>query len=207
MQVAQTIPWQQRDRLLFVGDSITDHGGYIERLQPQLPQDLALARLGLSGGRARDLWSGVSLCDRKTPYREVLATFQPTVIFLFIGINDAWHEPATPPEEYSQTLMDLIQAPEAIVILATPAVLGEKRVNPKDDLVEIYAARSRQIAKAAGIVLCDLRSIFRTELSHRNRWNRKQGVFTTDGVHMNDRGSKLIAQSALQSFQLALRSR
>jgi lysophospholipase L1-like esterase len=197
---------QPDERLLFVGDSITDQGGYVERIRSQLPDSVAISRLGLSGGRARDLWTGVSICDRKPPYRDVLASFQPTVVFLFIGINDAWHEPATPLAEYAETLTALVQV-AAIVVLATPALLGEKRVNPKDDLVEAYAARSRQVAKEQGIVLCDLRSIFRAELAHRNRWNRKQGVFTTDGVHMNERGSELIANAALGSIAKALQVR
>jgi isoamyl acetate esterase len=198
---------QQDERLLFVGDSITDQLGYVEKIRSQLPTHVEVSRLGLSGGRARDLWTGVSICDRKTPYRDILASFQPTVVFLFIGINDAWHEPATPLAEYGQTLTELVQAAGAIVVLATPALLGEKRVNPKDDLVEAYAARSRQVAEAQGIVLCDLRSIFRTELAYRNRWNRKQGVFTTDGVHMNKRGSELIANAALGSIAEALQVR
>jgi lysophospholipase L1-like esterase len=63
------------------------------------------------------------------------------------------------------------------------------------------------LAKAEGIVLCDLRSIFRRELAHRNRWNRKQGVFTTDGVHMNKQGSELIANAALASIAEALQIR
>jgi isoamyl acetate esterase len=197
---------RQDERILFVGDSITDQGGYVEKIRAQLPNSMAISRLGLSGGRARDLWTGVSICDRKTPYRDVLASFQPTVVFLFIGINDAWHEPATPLVEYAQTLTELVQV-AAIVVLATPALLGEKRVNPKDDLVEAYAARSRQVAEAEGIVLCDLRSIFRTELTRHNRWNRKQGVFTTDGVHMNKRGSELIANAALGSIAEALEAR
>jgi isoamyl acetate esterase len=194
---------QPDERILFVGDSITDQLGYVEAIRSQLPDSVAISRLGLSGGRARDLWTGVSICDRKPPYPDVLASFQPTVVFLFIGINDAWHEPATPLAEYAETLTALVQV-AAIVVLATPALLGEKRVNPKDDLVEAYAARSRQVAEAQGIVLCDLRSIFRTELAHRNRWNRKQGVFTTDGVHMNRRGSELIADAALGSIAAAL---
>jgi isoamyl acetate esterase len=200
-------PMQQNERLLFVGDSITDQVGYVEAIRSQLPTDVEISRLGLSGGRARDLWTGVSICDRKPPYRDVLASFQPTVVFLFIGINDAWHEPATPLAEYSQTLAELVQASGAIVVLATPALLGERRVNPKDDLVEAYAARSRQVAQEQGIGLCDLRSIFRTELARCNRWNRKQGVFTTDGVHMNRRGSELIAKAAWTSIADALQVR
>jgi lysophospholipase L1-like esterase len=195
---------QQCERLLCVGDSITDQGGYVERIRSQLPT-IEVSRLGLSGGRARDLWTGVSICDRKTPYRDVLASFQPTVVFLFIGINDAWHEPATPLAEYTHTLTELVQVAGAIVVLATPALLGEKRANPKDDLVEAYAARSRQVAEAEGIVLCDLRSIFRAELASRNPWNRKQGIFTTDGVHMNERGSELIANAAWRSIAEALK--
>jgi hypothetical protein len=76
---------QLDERILFVGDSITDQGGYVEKIRSQLPQPVAISRLGLSGGRARDLWTGVSICDCKTPYRDVLAAFQPTVVFLFIG--------------------------------------------------------------------------------------------------------------------------
>ncbi len=203
--LAETIPWRNPERIVCIGDSITDAGGYVEQLRPYLPPNVNLTRHGLSGGRARDLWTGKSICAEGLPYRTILETAQPTILFLYIGINDAWHEPATPLDEYERTLTELVQAAMPTrVILATPALLGERRRNPKDGLVDGVAMRSRQVAQKQNITLCDLRSQCRDYLQGHNRWNRSRGILTTDGVHMNDRGNTIIATAALQSFAQAL---
>jgi lysophospholipase L1-like esterase len=89
------------------------------------------------------------------------------------------------------------------VILCTPSVIGEKYdgTNPQDAMLDEYAAISRKIALDVGVRLCDLRKAFLDYLKVHNKENKEKGVLTTDGVHLNDEGNKLVAQEILKLLQ------
>jgi len=45
--------------------------------------------------------------------------------------------------------------------------------------------------------LVDLRKAFKQYISENNPENKAKGILTTDGVHLNNKGSKLIAENML----------
>jgi isoamyl acetate esterase len=194
--------------IAFVGDSITDQGGqpggYIDRLKQTLSdRPITISHYGLSGGRAADLWTGKSNWSKTTPYADILKTM-PTILVLYIGVNDIWHEPPTIAADFRSTLTELVsQAKQtgAIVILATPAVIGENlEDNPKNALLDRFSQIAQAVAADQQITLCNLRQAFVVELQRGNSNNRDRGIFTTDGVHMNDQGNQLIADCMARSL-------
>lgn len=190
------------DRVVFFGDSITEAAvepeGYITELGTLLRAKLPEAKIellgaGISGNRVPDLQARIE--------RDVLAK-QPTVVVIYIGINDVWHSQSgrgTPKDAYAAGLRQLVErlrTAKARVLLCTPTVIGEKRsgTNKLDAMLDEYAALSRQVATTTGAQLLDLRALFVAHLQEHNAADAKQGVLTSDGVHLNAAGNRFVAE-------------
>jgi lysophospholipase L1-like esterase len=164
---------------------------------------------GLSGGRAADLWTGKTAWSKSMPYAKILKT-QPSIVILYIGVNDLWHEPPTPSHIFQQELTQLVQAAKAVtptIVVATPAVIGETLTEPKDPGLNEFQHLIQTLTIAQAVTLCDLRAAFTTHLQTHNPNRLTQGILTTDGVHMNSQGNQLIATTLLKSLAIALKSR
>lgn len=199
---------QQGERIVFFGDSITELGikpnGYvtlvshaIEARHPDVAFEVIGA--GVSGNKVPDL--------QKRLAHDVIGR-KPAIVVIYIGINDVWHMTlknlkGTSKADFESGLREIIariQYSGAKVILCTPSVIGEKHdgTNPQDEMLEEYAAISRSVALALGVKLCDLRKAFHGYLVLNNKENKTEGILTTDGVHLNDQGNKLVAQELLK---------
>jgi lysophospholipase L1-like esterase len=138
--------------------------------------------------------------------RDVVAK-QPTIVVIYIGINDVWHgeiDPAkgTSPEVFKAGLEEVVDrctAAGARVIVCTPSVIGEKKGNANhlDEKLDHYADISREICKRKKLQLCDLRKAFVEYLAKHNPDNEDRGILTTDGVHLNDAGNRFVADTLL----------
>lgn len=136
--------------------------------------------------------------------RDVIAK-KPTIVFIYIGINDVWHSErknGTPKDKYEAGLKDLIariNAAGARVILCTPTVIGEKAAgtNKLDAMLDEYAGISRKVAADTKTQLCDLRNAFVDYLKTKNPTDQEKGILTRDRVHLNAEGNKLVAQTML----------
>jgi lysophospholipase L1-like esterase len=121
---------------------------------------------------------------------------------VYIGINDVWHREkgcGTPEKQYSLGLEELvmrIQSAGSRILLCTPSVIGEKtgEINPYDPSLDVYSEITRTVARKTGCALLDLRRLFRDYLKLRNPGNRDRGILTRDGVHLNDRGNRMVAR-------------
>lgn len=199
-------PLKSGDRLVFLGDSITSQGcnpgGYVtlvaEVIYRAFPDgSVRVFGAGVSGNRVPDCLERLD--------RDVLSK-KPTLVFVYIGINDVWHwewGEGTEENAYRSGLEELvrrIQAAGARVILATPSVIGEKRdgSNRFDSMLDQYAAITRDIAGSTGARLLDLRQLFQTYLKAHNPSNSETGILTRDGVHLNDNGNRFVAEQVLR---------
>lgn len=205
-------PLRAGDVVAFLGDSITQAGagpnGYVSLIEKAAEKHnlgVKIVKAGISGHKVPDLQARLD--------RDVLA-HKPTVVFIYIGINDVWHSErgrGTPKDKYEAGLRDLIdriRAAGAIVVLATPSVIGEKAAgeNKLDEMLGEYAEISRKVAADKKVTLCDLHAAFRDHLKQNNPENKDRGILTTDGVHLNAEGNKLVAQRAAEAIVAALRT-
>ena len=209
-------PLKKGDRIVFLGDSITEGGGgktgYITLVQNALDaqcKDLGIqtANAGISGNKVPDLQGRLG--------KDVLAK-KPTIVFIYIGINDVWHwnkqadgtmTGGTPKDRYEAGLKDLVarlKTAGARTILCTPSTIGEKPdgTNERDPMLEEYSAITRNVAKATRTPLLDLRKAFIDYLKANNKENKDRGILTGDGVHLGDAGNRLVADQMLGALGL-----
>jgi isoamyl acetate esterase len=205
-----TLSLKKGDRIVFLGDSITQAGvgekGYVTLIKNALAEkhkDLGIEVIGagISGNKVSDL--------QKRLQKDVLDK-KPTVVVIYIGINDVWHgenDPAkgTPKDKFGGGLKEIIGKitdSGARVLLCTPSVIGEKigGANKLDPKLDEYADVSRSVAKETKVPLCDLRKAFQDYLKEHNAKNEEKGLLTGDRVHLNDAGNKFVAETILKSL-------
>ncbi len=199
---------KQGDRIVFLGDSITAGGVREKGFVTIVSQTLAKQRgalgievigAGISGNKVTD-------CQKRLQ-RDVLDR-SPTVVVIYIGINDVWHwdrDAGTTKEDFEKGLQDLVHRCRdagSHVILCTPSVIGEKTdgANRLDAMLDEYSNISRRVAEQSGAELLDLRARFLTQLKAQNPTNLEKGVLTTDGVHLNDAGNRFVADCMLAAL-------
>lgn len=205
--LAQADTLKKNERIVFLGDSITQGGarpgGYVDLFKKKLAAEHAglgatIIGAGISGNKVPDL--------QRRLERDVLSK-DPTLVFIYIGINDVWHwnrNKGTKKEVFEAGLKDIIgkiQAKKARVILCTPTVIGEKTdgSNKFDPMLEEYSAISRKVVKDTGSQLLDLRKAFFEHLGKSNPDNKDRGILTRDTVHMNAAGNDFLARLFLRA--------
>ena len=198
------------ERIVFLGDSITHFGerpkGYVTLIKNTLgekykDQGIEIIGAGIVGNKVTDL--------QKRLEKDALAK-KPTLVVIYIGINDVWHEDkilarGTSKEDFEAGLKEIIgkvQSSGARVVLCTPSVIGEKKpgTNKLDAQLDEYADISRKVAKETNATLCDLRKVFQEYLSKNNPDDKEHGILTIDRAHMNEAGNKLVAETILSAI-------
>ena len=201
-------PLKKSETIILLGDSITQGGGgpngyvtLIEKALTEKHKDLGIKVInaGISGNKVPDLQGRLK--------RDVLEK-KPTLVVIYIGINDVWHgendpKRGTSKEKFEEGLRDIIgkiKDAGGRVVLCTPSVIGEKTggANKLDAQLDEYSDISRRIAKELKLPLCDLRAAFVDYLKEKNPDNKEKGVLTGDRVHLNPAGKKLVAETILK---------
>jgi lysophospholipase L1-like esterase len=215
---AATVALQKGDRIVFLGDSITAGGkrpnGYVTLIGNSINAahpdwGVEIINAGVSGNKVPNLQARLQkdVLDKK-----------PTLVFIYIGINDVWHwkknkegemAGGTPKDKFEAGLKDIIgkiQGAGARVVLCTASVIGEKAdgSNERDKMLDEYCAISRKVAADTKVTLVDLRKAFLDYLKANNPNNAGKGILTGDGVHLSAAGNKLVAEQMLKVLSVKL---
>lgn len=200
---------QKKTRIVFFGDSITQAGvqpgGYItmmnDRLKTQnLTDRYELMGAGIGGNKIYDLYLRVD--------DDVLAK-NPDVVVIWVGVNDVWHKAsfgtgtdADKFEKFYTALIKKLQARNIRVVLVTPAAIGERTdfSNQQDGDLNHYANIIRRLSQQNNCGLVDLRKAFLEYNVQNNRQNADKGILTTDRVHLNEQGNRLVADQMMQEL-------
>lgn len=206
---AFTMKDQEKKRIVFFGDSITQagakKGGYIQKIDSMLvvkkQQHLyELIGAGISGNKVYDLYLRME--------EDVLAK-NPDVVVIWIGVNDVWHKRSsgtgTDADKFLRfysAIIKKLQNKNIKVILCTPAAIGEKTdfTNELDGDLNKYAGMIRDLAKQTNCGLIDLRNAFLGYNVKNNPENKESGILTTDRVHLNDKGNQLVAEEMMKGL-------
>jgi lysophospholipase L1-like esterase len=207
-------------KVVFLGDSITQQGensegegtykGFITLLRENVNQEVELINKGIGGNKVSDLL---------LRYNDDVLKLKPNIVFIYIGINDVWHKydwgTGSDIDIYEKGLRKIITDIKAVgakIILCTPTVIGENsgefklNNNFKDiDKMEImnkdldaFSDVVRNLSSEFNTDLLDLRKKFKEYISENNDQNMPKGVLTSDGVHLNNEGNKLIADEMIK---------
>ncbi len=208
------------EKIAFLGDSITAGGwgnpaGYVR---------LVIAGLEANGIKAEPVPAGIGghKSDQMLARldKDVLSK-KPQWMTLSCGVNDVWHGPRGVPLDeamaksgtydekvgtrgtYKKNITAIIdQATAAGVkpVMLTATVIQENLASKENGLLAPYNAFLRQLAKEKNIPMADLYAMFEERIKAENKPNVK--VLTSDGVHMNGEGNKLMAIGVLKAFGL-----
>lgn len=191
-----------KKRILFFGDSITEQGmalsGYISLINRQIEAEDSVKKIqttgsGISGNRVYDLYLRLE--------QDVLAK-SPSIVVVYIGINDVWGKQKSGTgldieryEKFYRAIIIKLLAANIKIVLCTPSVIGEKLngENEQDEDLDMYSHVVRKLATEYQLWLCDVRLVFISWLQENNIDNLSEGVLTTDGVHLNEAGNRLVA--------------
>jgi isoamyl acetate esterase len=194
---------QAKKKVIFFGDSITQAaikpGGYIDLMNQMLiskglDKSYQLEGAGVSGNKIYDLYLRIE---------EDVLMKKPDIVVIYIGVNDVWHKQSsgtgTDADKFQKFYLAIIKKLKQAnikITICTPAVIGEKTdfTNQLDGDLNKYSNIIRNIAKTENLPLIDLRGSFLQYNSSNNIENKESGILTTDRVHLNDAGNKLVAE-------------
>ena len=206
----------QPAKIVFLGDSITQQAedfedGFISLIRQNLIQDkFELVGKGIGGNKVSDLL---------TRYKSDVIDLDPDIVFIYIGINDVWHKydfgTGSDIDLYEKGLRTIISDIKSLgskIVLCTPTVIGEntgdfvlgnqfKDVETMEKMngdLDTFSEVVRKLSNEYETELLDLRKIFMDYLAENNINNDAAGILTTDGVHLNERGNKLIADQMIK---------
>jgi lysophospholipase L1-like esterase len=208
------------DKIAFLGDSITAGGwsnpaGYVK---------LVIAGLEANGVKAEPVPAGISghKSDQMLARleKDVLSK-NPQWMTLSCGVNDVWHGPRGVPLDdamaksgtydekvgdrgtYTKNITAIIEKATAAgvkPVILTATVIQEKLDGRENGLLAPYNTFLRNLAKERNLPLADLNGLFQERLKSENKPDQK--VLTSDGVHMNGAGNKLMATGVLRALGL-----
>src|SRR5262245_39509200 len=177
------------DRIVTLGDSITEAGAYqaimqrvFDRFYPELRIEIVNA--GIGGHKSTDMSGRLQ--------RDVIDR-NPTVVTISCGVNDVWHGFDNPPRgvdltTYEQLMTQMVQQlkakPRAEIYLLTPTVIHESLRGPENLKLEAYCEAVRQIARQEKVNLVDLNALFNLALRATQIGGAPEFHPTSDGVHM-----------------------
>ena len=206
----------QPAKIVFLGDSITQQAedfedGFISLIRQNLVQDkFELVGKGIGGNKVSDLL---------TRYKSDVIDLNPDIVFIYIGINDVWHKydfgTGSDIDLYEKGLRTIISDIKSLgskIVLCTPTVIGEntgdfelgnqfKNVETMEKMngdLDTFSEVVRKLSNEYETELLDLRKIFMDYLAENNINNDAAGILTTDGVHLNEQGNKLIADQMIK---------
>ncbi|WP_135553764.1 SGNH/GDSL hydrolase family protein [Paenibacillus cymbidii] len=211
---------QKHDKLVMIGDSITDCGrakpvgeglfeaigkGYVAQIDALLGAvypELAVrvVNVGTSGNTVRDL---------KERWQTDVIDLKPDWLSVMIGINDVWRQYDLPRqsekhvliEEYEATLDELVRSAKPQLkglVLMTPFYIEPNANDAMRATMDRYGQAVKKVAAAHGAIFVDTQAAMNRVLEHLY-----PASLAWDRVHPNQVGHMVLARAFLDSVGFA----
>ena len=213
--------FQNGQRLVFIGDSVTDMGrtrgaqdGPSEGLFEPLGKGYVHVVSGLLNAVYPELLlritnvgnSGNNVLDLKNRWQKDVLDLKPDWLSIMIGINDVWRRFDSPqlpeqhvsPELYEKTLGELVSSTRPQLsgglVLMTPYFIEPDRQDAMRRRMDEYGDVCRRIAARENLPLVDTQAAFDRVLKYRH-----SSYITWDRVHPNIYGATVLARAFLEA--------
>ena len=192
--------WEEGSVVVFLGDSITRNGavppaGFIRVVEREFAEKgipLKVIPAGIGGQKSLQMLARLET--------DVLAR-KPDWLVLSCGVNDVWHGAnGTSLEDYRRNMTEIVtraQAAGVKVLILTATLIGEDSGNANNLRLDSYNEFLRQLAREKGCLLADPNNAMRRALAKESGRDEKGLLLTTDGVHLNEAGNRLVADEIL----------
>jgi len=210
-------------RIVMLGDSITEggegRGGYVWLIRAYLKElypsaNIEVVNAGISGHKSNDMLAR---------YRKDVLDKKPDLITISVGVNDVWHgyydfannreipdgngENGIKLDAYTQNVEEMITQGKAagakIVVLSTTVIYEDAQSKPNKATAS-YNASLKRLARNHGQTFVDFQKPFQKVIAaYRETTGARDNLLTTDGVHMNAAGNKVMAYTVLQGFGIS----
>ncbi len=207
-------------KIVTLGDSITAAGGqpggyvdllgkYLNKLYPA--QNIAVVNSGIGGHKSTDMQARFQ--------RDVL-DHKPDLVTISVGVNDVWHafrdfqrgvdhpdgelSAGVPIELYREKLISMINAAQAAkvkVVLLAPTLIYERLDSNENKRLHIYLDEMKRVASETRCTFVDLNKPFEEIIARYQKYaGRSANLLTSDGVHMNGAGNRIMAYTILRGL-------
>ena len=203
MTAVADIAVKNGEKIAFLGDSITQAGarpnGYVR---------LTIRGLESAGVKASAIPAGISGHKSNQMLarleRDVLSK-SPNWMTLSCGVNDVWHgKRGVNLADYKVNItkiVDRCQDAGIKVVLLTSTMIGEDKDNANNKKLSTYNDFLKELATEKKCLLADLNVGMQSIIEASS--DKKNGkLLTSDGVHMNPDGNKMMATGVLEAFGL-----
>lgn len=206
---------QNNDRILFIGDSVTDSSrdkssdpngsdlgsGYVSMVDAMLAVRYPDIRIdvvntGVNGNRVIDL---------ESRWQSDAIDIEPDWLSILIGFNDVWRQidpqdtvVQVDPELFESTyrkILDQIRPTLKGLILMAPYIIENDRNDPTRIMLAQYGAIVEKLASEFDGHLVELQPAFDARLEHRD-----PETYSSDRIHPTMTGHLVIAKNALRTL-------
>lgn len=202
---------EKNDKVLFLGDSITDDGrvadkedglgfGYVRYIRDMFiikypDYNVDFVNRGVSGSRVIDL---------NKRLKNGIIHEDTSIISISIGINDVWRqldhlEEPVYIDVFEETYRDMLnrikEDTDAKIMLMETSVIGEDLHSEGNRLIVPYNACIRQLAKDYDALLVPINRAFKKHIEKAPKFK-----LTVDGVHLSSLGKTLFAVTWLETI-------
>jgi lysophospholipase L1-like esterase len=219
----------KNERVLILGDSITQAGDYVSFMEYYLnknqpEENFDLISIGLSSETASGLSEKAHPFPRPCIHERIqraLDTIKPSLVFVCYGMNDGIYAPQSKErfDAYKKGIISLqekIEASGAKVIFLTPPLFDIAKKsksarqlgaddysykNPYTDYNEVLRDYGQWLMETSSHPVIDLNTPM-LRMTELGRKNNNLFHLTKDGIHPNELGHLLIAQSILTKLKI-----
>ena len=194
---------EENDKLVCLGDSLTAaENAYMDILKAKLNKNTVI-NAGVGGDKT---------VNALVRFEKDVLSQKPDALFIFLGTNDAvigkgrWaDEPTISPEAYRDNLIWICYLAKQNKInklsICTPAAFCEgEALFDSGDCLGDYCLAARTAADRMQVRLVPFDSAFRTEW--RKNTDNEAMFLTRDGVHLNEKGNMLLANTILNAWKM-----
>ena len=230
---AEKTPPLGGQKVLWLGDSITQAGDYVTIVEYYLNKEYPSARFDFDSiGLSSENTSCLTEKDHPFPrpclserLGRALDIIQPQLVIACYGMNDGIYHPQSPErlaafQKGIQGLISAVRAKNARLILLTPPPFDPVPVaaTVRDESAPDFSYKApykkyddvlrdyaawEKTLAAPDVTVIDLHTAIDAYLAQQRKSNPKFG-FTKDGIHPNFEGHLLMAQTILGNFKIKL---